>query len=142
MQVKIKQIDKSLPLPQYQTSGAAAFDLITRLDTLVPAHSVARIPCNAVIEIPKGYMLFLKDRSSTAMRKGLLATAGIVDQDYCGEDDELLFQVYNPTAKAVIIERGERIAQAIFVKIGHFDFQEILKMTSKSRGGFGTTGSK
>lgn len=142
MKVKIKRIDQTLPLPEYQTNGAAAFDLVTRQNTVARAHSVTRIPCNVIVKIPPGYMLFLKDRSSTAMRKGLLATAGIIDQDFCGPEDELQFQVFNPTSKPVIIERGERIAQAIFVKIGRFDFQEVLIMTSKSRGGFGTTGSK
>lgn len=141
MKVKIKQIDKTLPLPKYQTTGAAAFDLITRIDTEVPPHAVVRVPCNVVIETPPGYMLFVKDRSSTSMRKGLLGTAGIVDQDFCGDDDELLFQVYNLTDQPVTVERGERIGQGIFVKITQGEWEEVDSMAhNKTRGGFGTTG--
>lgn len=143
MRLKIKLIDPDLPLPEYQTSGAAAFDLITRLDTTIQPQGVARIPCNVVIEIPKGYMLFLKDRSSTAMRRGLLATAGIIDSDFCGEEDEILFQVYNFTDQPVTVERGERVGQGILVKIAQADWQVVDSMAhNKTRGGFGTSGSK
>lgn len=142
MKIKITRLDKTLPLPQYQTKGAVAFDLTTRIDTPVPPHSVVRIPCNVIIQTPKGYMLFLKDRSSTAMRKGLIATAGIIDQDFCGPEDEVLFQVYNPTDQEVLVEKGERVAQAIMVRVDQFELEEVDQIVKKSRGGFGTTGTK
>ena len=84
LNLKVKRIDKTLPLPEYHTAGAVAFDFYTRIDMVIPPHSVARIPTNLVIKVPAGYMLYVKDRSSTAKKKSLIATAGIVDQDYCG----------------------------------------------------------
>lgn len=85
-------------------------------------------------------MLFIKDRSSTTMKKNLICTAGIVDQDYCGENDEILIQVYNFSDQPVTVERGDRIAQGIFVKIEAAEWNEVDKMEAKDRGGFGTTG--
>lgn len=140
MQVQIKQVDNSLPLPEYKTEGAVAFDFVTRETTIVAPQSVARIPGNVIIKTPPGYMLFIKDRSSTAMKKGLLLTAGIVDQDYCGENDEILIQVYNFKNEKIVVEKGERIAQGIFVKIEKADWVETTKMDFVSRGGWGTTG--
>lgn len=141
MKVRIKRIDKSLPLPEYQTAGAVAFDLYAREDTAVPAKDIARIPTNVIIEIPKGYMLYVKDRSSTAKRKGLLATAGIIDQDFHGPQDEILFQVYNPTDKSVTVERGERIGQAVFVRVDTVIWDEVeTNIKSDNRGAFGSTG--
>lgn len=140
MKVLIKRIDKELPLPEYKTSGAVAFDFVVRVETIVPAQSVARVPGNVVIAVPKGYMLHAKDRSSTAMKKGLMFTAGIIDQDYCGDNDEILLQVYNFTSQNVVVERGERIAQGVFMKIGRADWEEVEKMGGKDRGGFGSTG--
>ncbi len=140
MNIKIKRLDTTLPLPEYHTSGAVAFDLYARVDTEIPAQSIARIPTNLIIEVPAGYMLYLKDRSSTAKKKGLMAVGGVIDQDFCGESDEILFQVYNFTHETVIVERGERIGQGIFVKIDKAEWTEVPKMINKSRGGFGSTG--
>ncbi|MCX6807052.1 MAG: dUTP diphosphatase [Candidatus Berkelbacteria bacterium] len=141
MNVKIKRIDKTLPLPKYETKGAVAFDLVTRVTTKIPAHSIERIPSNVTIKIPNGYMLMLKDRSGTAKKKGLIITAGVIDQDFCGDNDEILAQYFNSTSKTVTVERGERLAQGIFIKIDQAQWQEIDKMEKKDRGGFGTTDS-
>lgn len=138
--VNIKRIDKSLPLPEYHTPGAVAFDLYTRETVTIPPKSVFRVPSNYVIQVPEGYMLYLKDRSSMAKKKGLIATAGIIDQDYCGPNDELLFQVYNPTEQDVTVEKGERIGQAVLIRIDRAQWQEVDEMEQADRGGFGTTG--
>ena len=142
MKVAIKRVDKNLPLPEYETKGAVAFDLITRVTTKIKPNSIERIPVNIIVKIPKGYMLFIKDRSSTAMKKGLLPTAGIIDQDFCGDGDEILFQVYNFKKKTVKVERGEKIGQAMFIKIDKASWQEVKTHGTKTRGGFGSTDKK
>jgi len=141
MKVKIKLIDNTLPLPQYQTTGAVAFDLYARVETVINPGEVIRIPTNLIIEVPEGYMLFIKDRSSTAVKKGLLCTPGFIDQDFHGPTDEILFQAYNFTSQPVIVERGERVGQASFVKIEKPEWEQTAGDIKKdSRGGFGTTG--
>ncbi len=142
MKIKIKRIDKSLPLPEYQTSGAVAFDLYSRLDFTIPAKSLERLPTNVIVATPKGYMLEIKDRSSTLKKKGLLVTTGYIDNDYCGETDEILLQVYNLTENDVKIEKGERLGQGVFIKIEIGEWEEVDTMESKDRGGFGSTGHK
>ncbi len=143
MQVKIKRIDKTLPMPEYQTSGAVAFDIYSRIDLKIFPKTIARIPTNLIIAIPKGYMLSVVTRSSTPVKKGLLIPhgMGVIDQDYCGDTDELLYQVYNFTEEEVSIERGERIGQAMFLRVDQMDWEEVDTMEAKDRGGFGTTGS-
>jgi dUTP pyrophosphatase len=142
MKVRIKRIDKDLPLPEYHTSGAVAFDVIARTTVVLPPQSVERIPVNIVVEIPKGYMLFLKDRSSTAKKKGLICTAGFIDQDFCGDEDELLLQFYNFQNQPVTVERGERLGQAAFVRIDIAEWEEVDTMNRANRGGFGTSDQK
>lgn len=141
MQVTIKRIDKALPLPEYHTSGAVAFDILARETTVIDPQSIGRVPGNLVVKVPEGYMLLVKDRSSTARKKGLLCTVGFIDQDYCGDNDELLIQYYNFTALPVTIERGERLAQAAFVAIEKAEWREVETMGEKDRGGFGSTGN-
>ncbi len=140
MKVKIKRIDKSLPLPGYHTSGAVAFDLYSRVDVAILPKTLERLPTNVVIEIPRGYMLEIKDRSSTLKKKGLLVSTGYIDNDYCGDEDEILLQVYNLTDQEVKVEKGERLGQGVFVKIDIAEWEETDKMGDNSRGGFGTTG--
>lgn len=140
MQVYIKRVDAALPLPAYQTPGAVAFDLYARETTAIAPRSVARIPTNVIIKVPAGYMLYVKDRSSTAGRKKLLATAGFVDQDYCGEGDEILLQVYNFSQEPAMVERGERLGQGALIKIERAEWIEIDQMAPENRGGFGSTG--
>ncbi|MEK7084879.1 MAG: dUTP diphosphatase, partial [Patescibacteria group bacterium] len=101
---------------------------------------IVLIPGNVVVETPKGYMLLVKDRSSTAKKKGLFVLVGYVDQDYCGDGDELQIQVYNFSKEPVVVERGERIAQAAFVRIDTAEWNEVDNMGEKNRGGFGSTG--
>ena len=87
-------------------------------------------------------MLYCKDRSSTAKRKGLLPTAGIIDQDFHGPDDEILLQLYNPTEHEIKVERGERVGQAVFVRIDKAEWEESdVSLKEESRGKFGSTGT-
>lgn len=143
MHIKIKRIDQTLPLPAYQTPGAAAFDIYSRVDMVIPPRTVARIPTNLIIATPAGYMLAVVPRSSTPVKKGLLIPHGIgvIDSDYCGPTDEILYQVYNFTDSEVTIERGERVGQAAFLRVDQMEWDEVAEMTDPNRGGFGSTGS-
>src|SRR5215472_15741942 len=142
LQVNIKRVDAELPLPGYATSGSVGFDLICRQDTEIGPRHLARIPGSVIVETPPGYMLLLTMRSSTAQRKGLLIPngVGVIDQDYCGEGDELLVSVYNFRNEAVTVMRGERIAQGIFVPIARVAWNEVSQI-APGRGGFGSTGA-
>jgi len=142
MKVKIKRIDNTMPLPEYHTDGAVAFDLYSRIDAVILPKTLERLPTNIIVAIPKGYMLEIKDRSSTLKRKGLLVTTGYIDNDYCGESDEILLQVYNLTEEEVRIEKGERLGQGVFIKIDVAEWEEVSTMADTNRGGFGTTGEK
>ena len=140
-QINIKRIDKTLPLPKYETAGSVGFDLICRESAEIPPQSIVLIPANVIVETPPGYMLMVCLRSSTPRKLGLMMPqgVGIVDNDYCGEEDELKIQVYNFTEAVVNVERGSRIAQAIFVRVTTAEWNEVKQMTATSRGGFGST---
>lgn len=142
MKVKITRVDKSLPLPKYETAGAVAFDLLVRETITIDPNSIGRVPVNVIIEIPKGYMLLIKDRSSTAKKKGLICTPGFVDQDFCGDGDEILLQFFNFLKESVTLERGERLGQAAFVRVDMAEWEEVDAMAKPTRGGFGSTDNK
>lgn len=141
LKVAIKRIDKSLPLPVYATSGSVGFDLLCRETVEILPRRIELIPGNVIVRIPVGYFLMLTLRSSTPRRKNLLIPngVGIIDQDYCGEGDELKVQVLNFSEEAVLIKKGERIAQGLFLPVMRVDWEEIEEL-GKGRGGFGSTG--
>lgn len=142
MKVKIKLVDRTLPVPEYKTVGAVGFDLYLRNDETIAPHQVVRMPANVVIQIPKGHFLLINGRSSTPMKFGLLIFTGIIDPDFCGDEDEFSIQAMNLTNKTVRLEKGLRIAQGILIKISKADFNVVDRMGNKSRGGYGTTGHK
>lgn len=142
MNVSIRLVDDTLPVPSYQTEGAVAFDVYSRIDMEIAPRSVGLIPTNLIVRVPDGYVLAVLPRSSTPKKKGLLIPHGfgVIDQDYHGSEDEILYQVYNFTDAAVSISRGERVGQAMFLRCDRGTFVQDLE-NKESRGGFGTTGS-
>jgi dUTP pyrophosphatase len=141
MKVKIKRLDKTLPLPVYQTAGSVGFDIHSRENVEIKPGEIALIPGNIIVETPQGYMLLVTLRSSTPRKKGLIKPhgVGVIDNDYCGEGDEIKIQVCNNTQNTTKVDKGERIAQGIFVKIDKFEWEETDQM-GDARGGFGSTG--
>ncbi len=141
MNIRIKRIDKTIPLPEYKTQGAAGFDLSARLETTILPKTISYIPLNVVIEPPLGYFTLLVPRSSLHKR-GLMPAngVGIIDGDYSGNEDELQAALYNFTDASVVIAKGERIMQALFLPVCRPEFGETEDMDKQSRGGFGTTG--
>ncbi len=67
---------------------------------------------------------------------------GVIDQDFCGEDDEIKIQVFNFNSNPVTVERGDRIAQGIFVRVDTVQWSEVDRIESETRGGFGSTDNK
>lgn len=141
MKVKIKRIDKSLPLPVYETGGSVGFDLLARETVDIKPNSIELIPANVIVEVPKGYSLIIASRSSTPRKHGLTKPhgIGIIDQDYCGPEDEVKIQVLNFTDVPVAIKKGTKIAQGLFIRTDRLEFEEIDEVRSQNRGGFGST---
>jgi dUTP pyrophosphatase len=144
MEVKIRRIDQELPLPVYESRGAAGFDLISRETVSIKPGEIVLIPANIIVETPHDYMLQISSRSSSPRKKGLMMphSIGVIDSDYCGNGDEIKVQVYNFTDNMTTVERGEKIAQGVFVHINHAEWLEVDEMESVTRGGFGSTDNK
>lgn len=143
MQVHITRIDPTLPLPPYASAGAVGFDLVTRETTVIEPGKIALVPGNVIVKVPEGYALLILPRSSLPRKKGLVCphSVGVIDQDYHGPKDEVMVQVQNITDAPVTVERGERIAQGLFVKVETAQWNEVDSHGAETRGGFGSTGT-
>jgi dUTP pyrophosphatase len=140
--VRIHRLDPAVPLPSYQTAGAAGFDLAANAEVTVAPGAIVLIPTGLVVEVPKGHFLGIFARSSTPLKKGLIVAngVGVLDSDYCGPTDELKIQVMNVTERDVTVLKGDRIAQGIVMPYVRVDIEDGAGATARSRGGFGSTG--
>ncbi len=138
--------DPALPLPAYETAGAAGMDLRACLPgggarTLAPGER-ALIPTGLALAIPEGWEAQVRPRSGLAFRHGLtVANApGTIDSDYRGELGVLLV---NLGQAPVEIGHGDRIAQIVFAPVARAVWREaeVLPETRRGEGGFGSTGT-
>lgn len=141
--VRIRRLDPAIPLPDYQTPGAAGFDLAAAADVEIPAGTIALVPTGLVIAVPDGHFLGIFARSSTPLKRGLMVAngVGVIDEDYCGPADEVKIQLLNFTQSAVHVKRGDRLAQGLFIPVTRAEWRESADdLRHGSRGGFGATG--
>ncbi len=140
--MRIHRLDPDLPLPSYQTAGAAGFDLAASADVTVEPGAIVLIPTGLIVEVPDGHFLGIFARSSTPLKRGLIVAngVGVLDSDYCGPTDEVKIQVMNVTSEPVVVRRGDRIAQGIVMPFVRVAIEAGTGASSPSRGGFGSTG--
>jgi dUTP pyrophosphatase len=134
-----------LPLPAYQSAGAAGLDLCAAVPTgspiVIEAGRWASIPTGIAISLPPGTEGQVRPRSGLAARHGItvLNAPGTVDCDYRGEIQVLLV---NLGRESFAVERGNRIAQLIIASVFQAQLFEVenLDETTRNAQGFGSTG--
>lgn len=140
--------DLGLPLPAYETAGAAGADIRANLMpetrqaglVLKPMQRVI-VPTGFRVEIPLGFEMQIRPRSGLAVKHGISLpnTPGTIDSDYRGP---LGVALINLGAQAYVIQHGDRIAQMIVAPVVQvlFEVVETLGETGRGEGGFGSTG--
>lgn len=140
--------DRALPLPAYETPGAAGADLRANLAeadraaglTLAPLGR-ALVPTGLRVEIPDGFEMQIRPRSGLALKHGISLpnTPGTIDSDYRGP---LGIIVINLGAEPYVIHHGDRIAQVVVAPVVQARFEAAVDLTETGRGagGFGSTG--
>lgn len=104
------------------------------------------IPLGVSMKLQEGCWGLLVPRSSTCLKHGIMManSVGIVEPDYCGDDDVWGFVAY--AIRDTVIEAGTRIAQfmpvSLTVKWDNIRFKELDSMPYPNRGGYGSTGEK
>ena len=133
-----------LPLPHYETDGAAGMDLYAALaePLCLEPRQHALIPTGLQIALPPGYEAQIRPRSGLALKQGLtlLNSPGTIDSDYRGEIGVILINLSDQPAE---ITHGQRIAQMVVAPVVQAQWQpvEVLDRTGRGAGGFGSTGT-
>ena len=145
--VKIK-LSRGMALPKYATNGSAAIDLCAAIDegTTIVIHPGERVSVPTGISISPendGVVAIVAARSGLGIKKGIALANGIgvIDSDYRGE---ISVGLHNKSTADFTVERGDRIAQLMFMPVYSANLIEAdeLDETERGTGGFGSTGIK
>jgi len=142
--VKVRVINKSKhPLPEYQTAGAAAFDVTANIEAPVTLGPLERalVPTGLFMAVPEGYEAQVRPRSGLAAKHGIsmVNAPGTIDSDYRGE---LMIILVNLSNETYTVQDGERIAQVLVAPVEQVEWEEVDEHdeTARGAGGFGHTG--
>lgn len=145
LQFKILENGYGLPIPKYESEGAAGLDLLAAIgedkSIIILPGRAEMVPTGIAIALPKGFEAQIRPRSGLAAKNGItiLNSPGTIDSDYRGEISAMLI---NHSKVNFEIERGMRIAQMIIAPVVQFNLikTETLDETKRGAGGFGSTG--
>ncbi len=139
MVVKIKLSDGAV-MPKYAKPGDAGMDIVAISEKIKNEKDFGYIEYGTGIslEIPEGYFLDIRPRSSISETGLFLANApGTIDSQFRGEL-KCRFKWIPGTKKYKV---GDRIAQIILLPYPKIEWEEVneLKATERGEGGFGST---
>ena len=152
-QLRVQRLHENAKLPVRAHPTDAGMDLFfcpppndmipKQIESILP-HGASILPTGLKIEVPEGYMMEIKNKSGIASKRGLLVGACVVDRGYTGE---IFVNLHNPSDRTQTLHAGDKIAQAVFVKITtDLELVEAENIydeeTSRGAGALGSTGDK
>jgi len=140
MKVRVKKLVENAHLPERAYDNDAGADLFAIEEVHIHPHSPAHIRTGIAISLPRKTCGMIWGKSSIES-KGLIITAGLIDEGYRGE---IIVCVFNLTDKIQVVEKDQKIAQLIILPVYYPKFKEVKELDKSKRGifGFGSTGLK
>lgn len=149
--MKVK-LDEGAYMPKRAHELDAGYDLFAPKDFVVPARrpalasgigtvileGAARIDTGVHMEIPAGYVGFLKSKSGLNVKSGL-TSEGVIDSGYTGS---IVVKLYNNSSNDYEIQKGDKISQIVLLPVftAELELVDELSETERGNGGFGSTG--
>ena len=153
--LKIKKLSPDATVPTRADAGSSGWDLYASEEVIINAGERKVVATGLAMEVPVGYEIQIRPRSGIAAKQGItvLNTPGTIDASYRGEVKVILVNTTSLRAKpdapieqlAALqfqIKKGDRIAQAVVMKLPEVTIVETeeLSDTSRGAGGFGSSG--
>ncbi|GAB2025524.1 dUTP diphosphatase [Lactovum odontotermitis] len=141
-----KYREAGVNLPQRATHFAAGYDVEAAETVTLAAGEIKLISTGLKAYMQPGEVLYMYSRSSNPRKKGLVLinSVGVIDADYYNNPDnegEMFMQMCNITDHEVIVEKGERVCQVVFMPFLIADGDDEAEKAERA-GGFGSTGFK
>lgn len=138
MKLKIKKLYENTKLPTRAHHDDAGTDMYAQGDHIVEPHATVVIPTGVAMELEKGYVSLIWDKSSVGS-KGIKTLGGVIDAGYRGEYKII---VHNLNNEAYTFKHGDKVAQLLIQKVEFPELEEVTELNDSTRGegGFGSTG--
>lgn len=131
-----------MPLPSYETAGAAGMDLRAAETAVLSPGRRLLMPTGFAVALPEGFEAQVRPRSGLAVKHGVtvLNAPGTIDSDYRGE---IKVPLINHGEADFSITKGDRIAQLVIAPVTRANWIECesLDATARGGGGFGSSGT-
>ena len=117
----------------------AGFDIMAKEGRTVPAHGSAIFDTGVHIEIPQGFVGFLKSKSGLNVKYGI-TSEGVIDAGYTGS---ITAKLYNNSYRDYEVRRGDKITQLVILPIAtsvNLEQVDSLHTTARGSNGFGSSG--
>lgn len=131
-------LDDGAKMPTRAHSSDAGFDLYARETAIVEAKDSCKFDTGVHIEIPEGYVGFLKSKSGLNVKHGI-TSEGVIDAGYTGS---IVVKLYNNSGYAYKVNAGDKISQLVLLPIVTPELEIADSLTDSDRGnnGFGSSG--
>lgn len=132
-------LDEGAKMPTKAHETDAGFDLYTPKRGYICSNSSAKIDTGVHIEIPKGYVGFLKSKSGLNVKYGITGE-GVIDAGYTGS---IVAKLYNNGNEPITFEAGQKIIQIVFLPIPDVELEltDSFEQTERGDNGFGSSGA-
>ena len=142
MKEKFNRLVPHAKMPTKATRGSGAYDVYSTDELLLAPEGRYAFGTGLAMEVPEGFVALVCPRSGLAIKNGVtvLNAPGVVDSDYRGEVKAIV--INHDLTAPLHVNKGDKIAQLLFVKAEEVEFEEVevLSSTQRGVGGFGSTG--
>jgi dUTP pyrophosphatase len=141
IKIKVKKLHKDAIIPRYNREGDAGMDLYAVENVILWPNEPVAVSTGLSVELPKGYVALVWDKSGFALKEGIKTMAGVMDSNYPGEYKIVLL---NTTNQYYYIDKGDKIAQLLIQPVMSAEVEEVSELSETSRGqsSFGSTGMR
>lgn len=131
-------LDPGAIMPTRAHELDAGYDIYSREDAVIFQNASGTFDTGVHVEIPAGYVGFLKSKSGLNVKSGI-QSEGVIDAGYTGS---ICVKLYNHGSQAVEIKKGQKISQLVLLPIITPELEQVdsLEETERGDGGFGSTG--
>ena len=131
-------LDEGAKMPTRGHPYDAGLDLYAMHDGYVRCNSHRTFDTGVHVEIPEGYVGFIKSKSGLMVNHGI-TTDGTIDSHYTGSIRVCLF---NHGGSKYEVKAGDKIAQLVIVPclLPKLELVDSLDETDRGDNGFGSTG--
>jgi len=151
MELKVFRLRGNAKLPTRAHDGDAGMDLYycaaknDHTSISVRPGETALFPTGIKAEVPKGFMLEVKNKSSVAAKKQLLVGACVVDSGY---DGEVFVNLHNIGKETQYVRPADKIAQLVLIPVVHFRafrsrsgnlYRQSITISDRGDGALGST---